>query len=366
MLYPLSYEGGPGQVSRTTRAEPSWVACPSTGQNGPMADPLLQLAERLAAAFAAVAGRPVDPVVRASDRADAQANGALALAKELGRPPREVAQAVVDAADLDGICRDVEIAGPGFINLTFDDGFLAAQLAAVAADERLGRRPGRRPRARRRRLLGAERRQGDARRAPAHDGDRRRAGAACSTFVGHTVIRENHIGDWGTPFGMLIEHLRRRRRGRGRARAVRRRPRRLLQAGPRPSSTPTRRSSERARQRVVALQGGDPETLRLWTPPGRREHALLRRGLRQARRAARPTTTWWARARTTTCCPRSSERLRRRRAARSRRRRRGRLPARLHEPRRRAAAADRAEARTAASATRPRDLACGASTASSG
>ena len=90
-----------------------------------MADPLLLLEERLAIAFAAVAGRPVDPVVRASDRADAQANGALALAKELGRPPRELAQAVVDAADLDGICREVELAGPGFINLTFDDAYLA-------------------------------------------------------------------------------------------------------------------------------------------------------------------------------------------------------------------------------------------------
>ena len=68
-----------------------------------MADPLLQLEDRMAAAFATVAGRPVDPVVRASDRADAQANGALALAKELGRPPRELAQAVIDAADLDPV-----------------------------------------------------------------------------------------------------------------------------------------------------------------------------------------------------------------------------------------------------------------------
>ena len=103
-----------------------------------MADPLLQLEERLAAAFATVAGRPVDPVVRGSDRADAQANGALALAKEMGRPPRELAQAVIDAADLDGICRDVELAGPGFINLTFDEGYLARTVAAVATDPRLG------------------------------------------------------------------------------------------------------------------------------------------------------------------------------------------------------------------------------------
>src|SRR6476659_9703488 len=103
-----------------------------------MADPLLLLEERLAAAFAAVAGRPVDPVVRASDRADAQANGALALAKEMGRPPRELAQAVIEAADLSSICRNVELAGPGFINLTFDEGYLARTVAAAAIDPRLG------------------------------------------------------------------------------------------------------------------------------------------------------------------------------------------------------------------------------------
>src|SRR5215510_4947999 len=104
-----------------------------------MADPLLLLEERLAIAFATAAGRPVDPVVRASDHADAQANGALALAKELGRPPREIAQAVIDAADLTAICRDVELAGAGFINLTFHEAFLARALAEVAADPRLGR-----------------------------------------------------------------------------------------------------------------------------------------------------------------------------------------------------------------------------------
>ena len=73
-----------------------------------MADPLQLLEERLAAAFATVAGRPVDPVVRASDRADAQANGALALAKELGRPPRELAQAVGGVTTILPLARDTE------------------------------------------------------------------------------------------------------------------------------------------------------------------------------------------------------------------------------------------------------------------
>ena len=228
-----------------------------------MADPLLQLEERMAAAFATVAGRPVDPVVRASDRADAQANGALALAKELGRPPRELAQAVIDAADLDGICRDVELAGPGFINLTFDEGYLARTVATVATDARLG-------------LAGAD----DPERVvidyshpnvakEMHVGHLRTtmigdALARMLTDAGHTVIRENHIGDWGTPFGMLIEHL----VDVGEAEAARE-----LSVGDLDGFYKQARTKfdadeefrERARQRVVALQGGDPATLRLWT-----------------------------------------------------------------------------------------------------
>ena len=79
----------------------------------------------------------VDPVVRPSDRADAQANGALALAKRLGRSPREVAADVVAAADLDGIAVP-EIAGPGFINLTVDASLLTSMLGDVSTDDRLG------------------------------------------------------------------------------------------------------------------------------------------------------------------------------------------------------------------------------------
>ncbi|HEX3088571.1 MAG TPA: arginine--tRNA ligase, partial [Ilumatobacteraceae bacterium] len=88
-----------------------------------MADPLVIVADLLAPAFAAVAGGDgaVDPVVRPSDRADAQANGALALAKQLGRKPRDVADDVVAQSDLTGKAT-LEVAGPGFINVTFDDG----------------------------------------------------------------------------------------------------------------------------------------------------------------------------------------------------------------------------------------------------
>ena len=174
-----------------------------------MADPLYTIAATLREAFAAVTGLPaadIDPVVRNSDRADAQANGALALAKQLGRNPREVAEAVVATGMLAGVCSSAEVAGPGFINLTFTPEFLAAQLVDAAADERLGVQ------------LAATQEIAVVDYSAPNVAKEMHVGHLRTTligdalvrmleFVGHTVIRENHIGDWGTPFGMLIEHM---------------------------------------------------------------------------------------------------------------------------------------------------------------
>jgi len=102
-----------------------------------MPDASRVLLRRLQAAFDTVAPG-ADPVLRASDRADFQANGALALAKQLGRPPRQVADEVVAAADLGDICSVVDVSGPGFINLTLSDEFIAAQVASLSSDPRLG------------------------------------------------------------------------------------------------------------------------------------------------------------------------------------------------------------------------------------
>ena len=90
-----------------------------------MSDPAVVLTQRLVAALGEVSADAAgtDPVVRPSDRADFQANGVMGLAKRLGTNPRELAQRVVDAVDLDGIA-SIEIAGPGFLNLTLDDDFL--------------------------------------------------------------------------------------------------------------------------------------------------------------------------------------------------------------------------------------------------
>ena len=228
-----------------------------------MADPLDLLAARLQAAFDSVAGRSgVDPVIRPSDRADAQANGALGLAKELGRNPREVAQAVLEACgDLSDMCSSVEVAGPGFLNLVLANGFLADELSKVAADPRLGVRsvPSRTvivdysaPN------VAKEMHVGHLRSTVIGD-----ALVRLLEHVGHRVIRENHIGDWGTPFGMLIEHL----VDLGEDEAAEH-----LSLGDldgfykeaRAKFDASEDFKERARARVVALQGGDGETRRLW------------------------------------------------------------------------------------------------------
>src|SRR5580698_2730659 len=102
-----------------------------------MPDAFSVLLQRLQSAFDTVSPG-ADPVLRASDRADFQANGALPLAKLVGRSPQQVAADVVAAASLDDICAAVDVSGPGFINLTLSDEFVSDQVASMGADQRLG------------------------------------------------------------------------------------------------------------------------------------------------------------------------------------------------------------------------------------
>ena len=228
-----------------------------------MADPVHSVAERLAAAFAAVAGSACDPVVRPSDRADAQANGALALAKSMGAQPREIAQKALDAAgDLSDIIESTEIAGPGFINLVFRDSWIADQLVAAMSDPRLGVRASQDPH----RIIvdysapnvAKEMHVGHLRSTVIGD-----ALVRVLAFVGNEIVRENHIGDWGTPFGMLIEHLvdlgeeeAAHELGVGDLDGFYKEARRKFDADD--------AFKTRARNRVVMLQGGDADTVRLW------------------------------------------------------------------------------------------------------
>jgi arginyl-tRNA synthetase len=226
-----------------------------------MPDASRVLLQRLQAAFDTVAPG-ADPVLRASDRADFQANGALALAKQLGRPPRQVADEVVVAADLGEICSVVDVSGPGFINLTLSDEFIAAQVAALSTDPRLGVPTAAHPET----IVidysapnvAKEMHVGHLRSTLIGDALARVLG-----FLGHDVRRENHIGDWGTPFGMLIEHLI-DVGGAADAESFSVRDLNEFYAAARRQFDTDPGFGERSRQRVVLLQSGDPETLRLW------------------------------------------------------------------------------------------------------
>ncbi|HUQ50983.1 MAG TPA: arginine--tRNA ligase, partial [Gammaproteobacteria bacterium] len=225
--------------------------------------PRAALAARLQRAVAKAFGPEhanVDAMIRRSERADFQADLAMGLAKPLKRPPRQVAEAVVAAAELADICERVEIAGPGFINLTLQASFLESALAAVARDARLGVP-----------LAAHQERVVIDYSAPnvakeMHVGHLRStiigdALARLLEFAGHDVVRQNHIGDWGTPFGMLIEHLL-DVGGSGEQASVGELSDFYRAARVKFDDDPA--FADRARQRVVLLQAGDARTLELW------------------------------------------------------------------------------------------------------
>jgi arginyl-tRNA synthetase len=226
-------------------------------------DPRAVLGARLQAAVAKAFGAEhlgLDPMVRRSERADFQADLAMGMAKALKRAPRQVAEAVVAAADLADVCERVEIAGPGFINLTLKTPFIERGLAELARDERLGV-----PAARvKDRVVidysapnvAKEMHVGHLRSTIIGD-----ALARLLELAGHEVIRQNHIGDWGTPFGMLIEHL--LDVGESGAQASMGELSDFYRAA-RVKFDSDPKFADRARERVVLLQAGDASTLALW------------------------------------------------------------------------------------------------------
>ncbi|HVJ94448.1 MAG TPA: arginine--tRNA ligase, partial [Labilithrix sp.] len=204
------------------------------------------------------AGTP--PVIHRSNRADFQADVALSLAKKLGRPPREVATEIVSKLDLKGLTSNVEVAGPGFVNLTLDAGWLSRELTATAADPRLGI-----PQKAQETVIIDYSSPNVAKEM--HVGHIRSTliGDALSRVLeqlGDRVIRQNHLGDWGTPFGMLIEHVLDTAGADPASLSIRDLDAFYREARAKFDSDPA--FADRSRQRVVLLQGGDENTLRLW------------------------------------------------------------------------------------------------------
>lgn len=160
-------------------------------------------------AAGAPAGSPA--AVRQSAKAqfgDYQANGVMGVAKKLGTNPREFAQKVIDCLELDGIAEKVEIAGPGFINIFLNKAWLAERGEEALKDERLAvntetaqnivvdySAPN----------VAKEMHVGHLRSTIIGD-----AVVRTLEFLGHNVIRANHLGDWGTQFGMLIANMQRK------------------------------------------------------------------------------------------------------------------------------------------------------------
>ncbi|HEX5288902.1 MAG TPA: arginine--tRNA ligase [Streptosporangiaceae bacterium] len=233
-----------------------------------MTDPEDVLAGLVRAALVAELGAQhadADPLIRPSQFADYQSNVALPLAKAIGRPPREIAAAL--AARLadesgDGPVAAAEMSGPGFINITLRDAWVARQAAGQLADLRLG-------------VALADPAQrvvvdysGPNVAKELHAGHLRATVVGDSIVrvlehLGHTVIRAAHLGDWGTQFGMLIEHAldigeqaTAEELAAGEFTAFYQAARAKFDSGP--------AFADRSRSRVVQLQAGDEQTLRLW------------------------------------------------------------------------------------------------------
>ncbi|MDI5966681.1 arginine--tRNA ligase [Streptantibioticus silvisoli] len=209
-----------------------------------------------------------DPLLRRSDRADFQANGVLGLAKKAKANPRELGAAVAERLPADELLAQVELSGPGFLNLTVSDAAITGNLAARAADDRLGvpstDAPGTTVIDYAQPNVAKEMHVGHLRSSVIGD-----ALVRILEFRGERVIRRHHIGDWGTQFGMLIQHLIEHPheldhpQDAGGGDAAMSRLNRLYKAS-RAVFDSDEAFKERARRRVVDLQAGEPETMALW------------------------------------------------------------------------------------------------------
>ena len=222
------------------------------------------LSEKVSQALiAAGASADCEPQVRQSAKVqfgDYQANGVMAVAKKLGMAPRQLAEQVLSHLDLSGIANKVEIAGPGFINIFLDPAFLAENVSSALKSERLGvaqppaqtvvvdySAPN----------VAKEMHVGHLRSTIIGD-----AAVRTLEFLGHKVIRANHVGDGGTQFGMLIAYLEKQQQENAGEMALA-----DLEGFYREAKKhydEDEAFAERARSYVVKLQGGDEYFREMW------------------------------------------------------------------------------------------------------
>ena len=222
------------------------------------------LAKKLSDALAAADLQDAGELTPATDQrfGDYQTNAALVLGKQRGENPRELAEKIIGHLNVGDLCEPPVVAGPGFINFTLRPGAIAEKTASILGDERLGVVETESPR----RIVIDFGSPNVAK--PMHVGHIRSivlgdALARIATFLGHEVIRDNHIGDWGTQFGMVIygwKNLLDQR-------ALQQNPlaeivRIYKETNALATSDPQVR--EACRQELVKLQGGDKENIDIW------------------------------------------------------------------------------------------------------
>lgn len=228
-----------------------------------MVDPFGEFRHRLQSTLRDCFGDDAAAIVvdiQRSDHADYQSDLALRLAPQLRRDPRDIAAAVVEHLCPDAVLATATVSGPGFINLTLRTAYLSDAAGRMLAEQRIGVGRPKRPDTvvvdYSSPNLAKEMHVGHLRSTIIGD-----ALVRLLAFLGHCVVRRNHVGDWGTPFGMLIEHLFDEWLA-GRASSVRELSEFYRAARVKFENDPI--FAQRARQRVVSLQSGDAETLALW------------------------------------------------------------------------------------------------------
>jgi arginyl-tRNA synthetase len=223
-----------------------------------------QLTRKLSAALAAAGFPPAGEVSPATDPrfGDYQSNAALVLGKHRGENPRKIAEAIVSRLDVAEICEQPNVAGAGFINFTLKCEAVEKKIAEMLHDERLGVASVTSPR----KIVVDFGSPNVAK--PMHVGHIRStflgdALARIAQFLGHDVIRDNHIGDWGTQFGMVIWGWKNLLN----LEALKRDPiAELVRIYKETNGRATKDEAvrEAARAELVKLQSGDPENYSIW------------------------------------------------------------------------------------------------------